>query len=105
MTIYLDIPEIEEILNSYTVSFSNLGARGRINYENKTIQLSPLFSDCQQTLMHEIMHHYVDNVIYQDDRFSEGDIDEAARELLEESPEIHNYLTTFIEDLSYNPRE
>ncbi len=105
MILDIDIPEIEEILDSYAISFSNLGARGRINYEDKTIKLSPLFSDCSQTLMHEVVHHYVDNVVFLDDRFSEFDIDEFARELLEEKPEIRDYLNSFISDLSYETRE
>ena len=87
MMLDIDIPEIEEILDSYAISFSNLGARGRINYEDKTIKLSPLFSDCSQTLMHEVVHHYVDNVVFLDDRFSEFDIDELTK-LLEEVPSM-----------------
>ncbi len=97
MVLDIEFSDIEEILNSYEVSFSRMGVKGRINYSNKTIELNPLFSNCQQTLMHEVMHHHIDNMVYSD--FSESDIDEYSRSFLEKNPEIDSYLFNFIENI------
>ncbi|MBT4334331.1 hypothetical protein HOD61_00765 [archaeon] len=100
----LNLETIKDVVDQYDVKFSHIGVKGRINYDDMSISLSPLFNDCNTTLLHEIVHHQIDNVLYLDDRFSESDIDAIAAELLEKNEEIYDYLTEVIEQAPLEER-
>ena len=100
----LNLGAIMEIIDQYDVKFSNMGVKGRINYETKTISINPLFNDCNLTLLHEIIHHQIDNVFEIENRFSECDIDSMAAEILEQDEKIYDYLTKVIDEAPLEKR-
>ena len=93
----MDRDTIEEIITEYSVAYRVLdnGNKGLINYDTKNIYINPMYNEDADTLMHELYHHYYDNVLGVE--AGEDIVEQQAQEALDNNPCLRCLLETYIE--------
>jgi hypothetical protein len=87
----LNLETIKNIVDQYEVKFSHINVKARIYYDKNIIKVSPAYNDLEISLMHELVHHQIDNVLCLDNRYSETEMDRIAEGILIDN-EVKDYL-------------
>ena len=83
----IELEMILEIALLYKHKYVTIdAAKGRINYLHETIHYNPMFNEEGQTLVHESLHHYFDNIIGKD--VTEKYVEECTLELYSRNPKV-----------------
>lgn len=88
----LGLEEIIDIMDDYAISYVMMTPKGRIDYNAKVIHINAVYNDNAETLMHEITHHYLDNVLCIGEHFTEDDVELLALDYMLNNPNIITYL-------------
>lgn len=58
----LSLIDLKDILSEYNIRYKVMRVKGRVVYPNKMIYLNPMFNEDEESIMHEVFHHYSDKV-------------------------------------------